>query len=76
MSPMEPTGIGVRLGTVAEKLCWAELPSGSVAATVTVTVPFATAATVRTLPDTDTEATTASELEAEYVNSSPSGSLK
>ena len=58
------------------KLCSAERPPGSVAVTVTVAVPWLTAATVRVAPDTDTVATPSSEEVAEWERSSPSGSPK
>ena len=68
--------IGVRLGTDTRKLCWAESPSPSVAATVTVADPCFRACIDRRLPESDTERTVASELEAEKDMASPSGSSK
>ena len=63
-SPISPTASGARFGTVTAKLCRAERPPPSVAVTVTAAAPDATPATVRTLPDTATDATAMSELEA------------
>ena len=57
MSGIGSPASGVRFGTVTSKVCCAEAPSGSRAVTVMVAVPWATASTVTTLPDTDTVAT-------------------
>ena len=48
---------GARFGTVTVKLSSTESPPGSVAVTVTVAVPWPTAATVREAPDTEAVAT-------------------
>ena len=64
------------MGTVTPKLCAAVAPSVSVAVTVTVADPFATAVTLITLPDTSAVASAPSLVTAVYASSSPSGSLK
>ena len=51
------TAIGARLGTVTVNSWLAASPSVSVAVTVTTASPFASAVTVRVLPDTETPAT-------------------
>ena len=61
---MLPLASGARLGTVTRKPCVANAPPGSVAVTVTVTMPALTAATVTALPETDTVATPGSDDEA------------
>ena len=58
-------------------ICWvADNPPGSVAVTVTVALPVATATSVTTLPDTETLTTPAEEVATACVNRSPSGSRK
>ena len=73
-----PTASGARFAasTVTSALCVAVRPSGSVAVTVTVAVPAATAATVRLLPDRATDTTASSDDVAVYVRVPPSGSRK
>ena len=49
---MEAATSGERFGTVTVKLCETDRPPGSVAVTVAVTVPCASATTVTVAPDT------------------------
>ena len=65
MSGIGSPASGARFGTVAWNVCVAASPPGSVAVTVTVAVPLATAATVTALPATETVATAGSEGVAE-----------
>ena len=51
---IESTATGARLGTFTWKLCVPVRPPGSVAVTVTTTVPLATATSVRTAPRAET----------------------
>ena len=74
---IEPAGAGARLDfTVTSALCVPVRPPGSVAVTVTVAVPSATATMVRLLPDIDTETTPTFDEVAAYRSASPSESLK
>ena len=73
---IESTATGGRLGTVTRKLSLAASPPGSVAVTVTSTVPFATATTVITVPSIETARRFGSAAAAEYRSGCPSGSLK
>ena len=61
---MLPLASGARLGTVTRKLCVADALPGSVAVTVTVTMPALTAATVTVPPEADTVATPGSDDQA------------
>ena len=71
-----PRASGAWLATVAWKDCAAVRPPGSVAVTVMSAVPRASATMVTVLPAAETVATAGSEVVAEYVRVSPSGSLK
>ena len=57
MSGSESTASGARFGTATRKLCVAARPSVSVAVTAIVAVPFATARTTTSSPETATPAT-------------------
>ena len=61
VSGIESETSGARFGTVTVKLCSAGRPPGSVAVTVTVAVPWPTAATVREAPEAEAVATPSSE---------------
>ena len=76
MSGIGSPATGPRFGTVTSKLVCAERPSESFAVTVTVADPCAAASTLTTAPETDTDATPASEVDAAKASASPSGSLK
>ena len=67
---------GARLGTVTVNSCAATRPSVSVADTVTVTEPFAWAATFKVPPETATPTTPLSEAGTAKTRKSPSGSVK
>ena len=71
-----PSATGGRLGTVTPNSCMAARPSVSVAVTVTVASPLATAVIVTVLSDTVTLATLVSDVAASWASASPSGSLK
>ena len=78
---IRPSSFGGRFSsssstTVTSKAEATDSPSGSVAVTVTVAVPSASAENVTSLPDTFAVTTSSSELPAENVSSSPSGSVK
>ena len=62
---IESTGTGDRFGTFTWNVCVAARPPGSVAVTIAVTVPFATATTVTTAPSTDTAKRLESDTAAE-----------
>ena len=62
---IESTATGGRFGTVTRKLCVAARPPESVAVTVTTTVPFATAASVTTVPSIETATRFESDTAAE-----------
>ena len=58
-SGIAPTATGARLGTLTVKTCCAVRPSGSLAVTVTVVLPWDTPVTNALLPEIDTVATLA-----------------
>ena len=69
------SGAGLGCSTVTVKATSAERSPVSVAETVTVALPSATASTVNVSPESDAVATAASELVAAKVSASPSGSV-
>ena len=75
-SAMESETTGDRFGTMTSKVCETERPAGSVATTVALVLPEATASIATVPPETDTVATEAAEEVASKVSASPSGSLK
>ena len=62
---MVSRAVGARFGTVTAMSCSADSPSGSLAVTVTVEIPWVIAVRETTLPDTDAETAVASEFATE-----------